>query len=220
MLLQTSTSRVIINGQHTEAVQHRRQGYPISPFLFILAINPLQRMMNLATTCGVLTKLPGRRPMMRCSFYADDVAMFMNPKESDATMIQMLLKCFAQASGLPVNARKSSALPIRCGLLNLDSILAPLGIPRKSFPITYLGMQLSLYKPNQGRSGPATGQIWQQDCRMEGWPHGKEWSPRATQIWPYCTSNLYDDGAQAFGVGVETAGAALSCMAMERREHL
>lgn len=59
-------------------------------------------------------------------------------------MIHLILKCFAQASGLKVNANKSSALPIRCGSINLDTILAPLGIPCKSFPVTYLGMPLSL----------------------------------------------------------------------------
>ena len=59
-------------------------------------------------------------------------------------MIKLILACFAQATGLHVNATKSSALAIRCGSLNLDDILAPLGIPRKNFPITYLGMPLSL----------------------------------------------------------------------------
>ena len=80
MLLRTSSSRVLINGGLSELVVHRkglRQGDPISPFLFVLAMDPLQRIMNLATENGLLSKLPGRRQVMRCSLYADDVVLFM-----------------------------------------------------------------------------------------------------------------------------------------------
>uniref|UniRef100_A0A8R7UBF2 Reverse transcriptase domain-containing protein n=1 Tax=Triticum urartu TaxID=4572 RepID=A0A8R7UBF2_TRIUA len=63
MLLRTSSSRVLINGQQSDDILHRRglrQGDPVSPFLFILAMDPLQRMMSLATEEGVLSKLPSR----------------------------------------------------------------------------------------------------------------------------------------------------------------
>lgn len=39
---------------------------------------------------------------------------------------------------------KSAALPIRCGDRDLTTILQPLGMPIKTFPIIYLGMPLSL----------------------------------------------------------------------------
>ena len=70
--------------------------------------------------------------------------MFMNPNVNDARMIHLLLQCFGQVSGLKVNADKSMALPIRCAAVNLALVLAPLRIPCKSFPVTYLGMPLSL----------------------------------------------------------------------------
>ncbi|KAE8817415.1 hypothetical protein D1007_04833 [Hordeum vulgare] len=100
--------------------------------------------MSIATDQGELSKLPGRRRATRCSFYADDVALFMNPSEHDARMISLILNCFGSATGLFTNAAKSSALPIRCGNLDLTRIMSHLNFPIKSFPAVYLGMPLSL----------------------------------------------------------------------------
>ncbi|KAE8806743.1 reverse transcriptase [Hordeum vulgare] len=147
MLLRTSTSRVLINGELSEKIQHMRglrQGDPLSPFLFILVMDPLQRMMSIATDQGELSKLPGRRRATCSSFYVDDVALFMNPSKHDARMISLILNCFGSATGLFTNAAKSSALPIRCGNLDLTRIMSHLNFPIKSFPAVYLGMPLSL----------------------------------------------------------------------------
>lgn len=100
--------------------------------------------MNLATESGLLAKLPGRRQVMRCSFYADDVALFMTPSASDASMIKLLLNFFGNATSLHTNVQKISALPIICGNMDHNGLLQPLGIPVKQFPCTYLGMPLSL----------------------------------------------------------------------------
>lgn len=147
MLLRTSSSRVLINGHMSELVYHQkglRQGDPLFPFLFILAMDPLQRMMNMATSEGVLSKLPGRRAVLRCSFYADDVALFINPLSRDAQMIKLILTLFGQVTGLVTNLSESVALPIRCQGHDLQHIMRPLGIPLGTFPATYLGMPLLL----------------------------------------------------------------------------
>jgi mannosylglycoprotein endo-beta-mannosidase len=147
MLLASSSSQVLINGIPSHFVLHRRglrQGDPLSPFLFILAMEPLHRILDLATSQGMLSKLPGRMPTIRASLYADDVAIFISPSRRDANFISMALHCFGEVSGLVTNPTKSSAMPIRCNGMDLNYILQPLNFAIKGFPCTYLGMPLSL----------------------------------------------------------------------------
>jgi hypothetical protein len=49
------------------------------------------------------------------SLYADDVIMFLHPKESDIQLVLKILEIFGEASGLKTNIQKGSLLPIRCG---------------------------------------------------------------------------------------------------------
>jgi uncharacterized membrane protein YqjE len=44
--------------------------------LFILAMDPLQRLMDMATQQGVLSKLPLAAARWRTSMYVDDAANF------------------------------------------------------------------------------------------------------------------------------------------------
>jgi hypothetical protein len=56
-----------------------RQGDPLSPLLFVIAIDPLQKLLNLATERGIFSKIRGRTTGIRISLYADDVARFLEP---------------------------------------------------------------------------------------------------------------------------------------------
>src|SRR6185312_9808091 len=79
-ILATSTSRVLLNGIPLDPIPHDRgvrQGDPLSPLLFVLAIDPLPRLLSIATARGLLSKLRGRATRFRASLYADDAAIFI-----------------------------------------------------------------------------------------------------------------------------------------------
>jgi hypothetical protein len=59
-----------------------RQGDPMSPYLFILAIDVLNNIFDVATQQGFLSKLKGRHASLRISMYADDAVIFTNPKKT------------------------------------------------------------------------------------------------------------------------------------------
>ncbi|WVZ50254.1 hypothetical protein U9M48_001528 [Paspalum notatum var. saurae] len=145
-ILSTSTSRVFINGVPNPPLRHGRglrQGDPLSPLLFVIAIDPLQKLLGAATELGLLSKLRGRASNLRISLYADDAAIFIAPTKKDVEALMRLLDLFGQASGLVMNFHKSSVIPIRCNGIDLSSILESIPARRATFPTKYLGLPLS-----------------------------------------------------------------------------
>ena len=81
-LLGKSSSSVLLNGVRGQWFKHKtgmRQGDPLSPMLFILAMEPLQLMLNKATEQGLLSPICNRNAKLRISLFTDDAAIFLNP---------------------------------------------------------------------------------------------------------------------------------------------
>ena len=145
-LLSTSCSRVLLNGIPTRPILHGRglrQGDPLSPLLFVIAIDPLQKLLNLATEKGIFSKIRGRTPGIRISLYADAAALFLAPIKEEVSALAELLTLFGEATGLKTNFQKSTVVPIRCNGLNITPILVDLPAKRTQFPIKYLGLPLT-----------------------------------------------------------------------------
>jgi hypothetical protein len=146
-LLSTASSKVVLNGVPGEDIQHGRglrQGDPPSPLLFVLAIDPLQDLLQLATNNKALSKLCGKYARLRLSLYADDDVIFLKPTMTDISYLKELLHNFGRVTGLATNVRKSSVSPICCAGLDLATILASFPVSQTMFSIKYLALPLSL----------------------------------------------------------------------------
>jgi hypothetical protein len=137
ILFRMTSSRVLLNGQHGPTFSHMRgvrQGDPLSPMLFILAMDPLQRLLDMATTQGILSPLPLATTRWSTSMYADDAAIFINPIKDDLDSVTTILWEFGMVSSLHINLQKNSVHPIRCQDIDLDLVLASFAGTRESFP--------------------------------------------------------------------------------------
>jgi hypothetical protein len=148
-LLGTSSSKVLVNGQPTRGIKHARglrQGDPLSPLLFILAIDPLQCIIELAAQKGVLRPILPKSAQLRCSLYADDAAIFAEPSGDELQRLYSILNFFGECSGLKINIAKTKIFPIRLDSSALPQLLQ--NFPGKicKFPGKYLGLPLHIRK--------------------------------------------------------------------------
>ena len=145
MTFASSSSRVLLNGEPGTPFAHGKglhQGDPVSPMLFILAIDPLQLMFRTASQAGILKPIRARPASCRVSLYADDAGIFANPVKEEIDAIARILACFGDASGLVTNVSKTEVFPIRCQDIDLPAILSAFPAKLASFPGRYLGLPL------------------------------------------------------------------------------
>jgi hypothetical protein len=145
-LLSTATSSVLINGAQSRKFKHMtglRQGDPLAPMLFILALEPLQHLLVLEEEVSNLSPIHTSMTKIRISLYADDAAIFVNPVKEEIDSIKEVFQAFGVASGLKVNLSKSAAYPIKCENIDLQEVLQNFPCAIRSFPCKYLGLPLS-----------------------------------------------------------------------------
>ena len=138
-LISTASTSVLLNGGRGKWFKHKvglRQGDPLSPMLFILAMEPLQCLLNCAAQEGALTEMGTRSARLRISLYADDAAIFLKPNKEEMQEIRQILTSFGMASGLLTNIQKSAVYPICCANLNIAEVIEGFDCPIKDFPCT------------------------------------------------------------------------------------
>ena len=98
--------------------------------------------------------------------YADDAAIFVNPKKEDIDAVNIILETFGKVSGLCINMDKSSIHLIRYEDIDLDHVFSSFSGTRDTFPCCYLGLQLHYRPLHKVHVQPLIERICQ---RLPGW---------------------------------------------------
>ena len=112
LCLRSSNMSILVNGSPTEEFcldRGVRQGDPLSPFLFILAAEGLNAIVNKAVENGIFrgVRIGSNRVVVSHLQYADDTIFFGEWTKENARSLMCILKCFEEVSGLNVNYNKS-----------------------------------------------------------------------------------------------------------------
>ena len=111
-LASSATTKILVNGVPGRSIAHAcglRQGDPVSPLLFMIAMDALTTIIGKALEQRVLSAYRGISTWQRVSIYVDDVALSVHPTITDLSFIKHALDMFGEASGLKVNYLKSTA---------------------------------------------------------------------------------------------------------------
>lgn len=151
-LLLTASSRIVLNGENSEFFQHKRglrQGDPLSPMLFNLAADVFQQMVQ-----GINRHLPNGisrrvKESILAFQYADDTAVIASADITTLISLKLIIRIFASISGLKVNFEKSTFVPLNVPETDKDWVQSILGCKETNFPVSYLGLPLTLIKPKR-----------------------------------------------------------------------
>lgn len=145
-LLQTSKSAVLLNGIPGKWINCKkglRQGDPLSPYLFILVADVLQRLLE--KNFQIRHPIYQDRPCATIQ-YADDTLVICRAEEDDVLALRSTLLQFSKATGLQINFAKSTMISLHIDRSKESSLSELLQCKLESLPMSYLGLPLSLHK--------------------------------------------------------------------------
>lgn len=89
-----------------------RQGCPLAPLLFILALDPYYRAIEASKSLrGLHLKAAGRNIELRVGGYADDTAVYLASSQDVPCLLQ-ITSAFSEGSGLHVNEHKAAVISL------------------------------------------------------------------------------------------------------------
>ena len=120
-----------------------RQGDPLSPYLFVMAINVLSKLLDAAAMHGVFQHHPKcKRVRITHVCFADDLLIFVKGNMDSIKGIQHVLTQFYSFSGLQLNNTKSEIFSSGISKEMLEGIHQETGFKIGELPVKYLGVPL------------------------------------------------------------------------------
>jgi hypothetical protein len=135
---------VIINGRPRGkfgATRGLRQGDSLSPFLFIMVVDVLSRLLERAKECSLIEGLSVGRENVEITHlqFADDTIFFLKDDDQNWAKLNSILESFCFISGLKLNKAKCSLVGINSDSSNVERLAAVFGCGVGSWPLKYLG---------------------------------------------------------------------------------
>ena len=123
-----------------------RQGDPLLPYLFVIAMEALCCLVKRAVNGGFLTacKVRGRGgegAQVSHLLFVDDTLVFCEDSQDQMMYLCWALMWFEAISGLRINLKKSELILVGC-VENVKDLVAELGCKVGSLPSSYLGLSL------------------------------------------------------------------------------
>ncbi|XP_057746515.1 uncharacterized protein LOC130965771 [Arachis stenosperma] len=121
-----------------------RQGDSLSPFLFVLVVDVLNRMIGEAVRNGQISPLLVGWDDIELSHlqFVDGTLLFCPPEEETVRNYKRLLRCFEIMSGLSINFEKFRWIPVNCSQEWTSRMCQMLGCQEAALPVRYLGISL------------------------------------------------------------------------------
>ncbi|XP_015972101.1 uncharacterized protein LOC107495467 [Arachis duranensis] len=121
-----------------------RQGDPLSPCLFVLVVDVMNRMIREAVRNSQISLLLVGRDKIELSHlqFADDTILFYPQEEETVRNYNRLLRCFEMMFSLSINFEKSNLIPVNCIQEWVSRMCQLLGCQEATLPVRCLGISL------------------------------------------------------------------------------
>ncbi|KAJ0544992.1 putative RNA-directed DNA polymerase transcription factor SBP family [Helianthus annuus] len=147
--LESGRGSVLVNGSPTGEFSFKRglrQGCPMSPYLFILAMEVVGMFMRRAVDLGLFhgVKTPNEGPCISHLCYADDVLFIGEWSEHNIVSLSRLLRCIYLVTGLKVNHSKCQLHGIGVDEDEVGRMASILNCDIGALPFMYLGIPIGV----------------------------------------------------------------------------
>ena len=169
--LESSSISVLVNGSPTtefKPLKGLRQGDPLAPFLFLIAVEGLAGVVRQAEEKKLVESIEVGEKQVKVSMlqFADDTLFFCKASIQSVLTLKAILKCFELASGLKVNYSKSKVGGVGVNMNQTKIFASILNCDIMKAPFSYLGMMVG---GNHKRCGFWEGMLNKLRMRLSAW---------------------------------------------------
>ncbi|GKB28401.1 putative RNA-directed DNA polymerase, eukaryota, reverse transcriptase zinc-binding domain protein [Tanacetum coccineum] len=169
--LKNSRASILVNGSPTSEFklsEGLHQGDPMSPFLFLLAMEGLHAIVSKAVNTGLFKGASIGHGNINIShlLYADDAIFVGEWSNSNAYNLICLLRCFYMVSGLKINMHKSKFSGVNVPDEDVSNMALVLGCGVAKLQMMYLGVPVGC---NMGRCDYWERIVQKFESKMSQW---------------------------------------------------